>query len=161
KQYQKAQHGDVEQLIGPYLLEIKNQARLSIGAWWDQARAAAVARGGCLPCVAYRLPNRGLYDRWRFVVPDERNPRHAWGLDYRYAADLGLDALAVRGRGRVGGGGGVRAGGRDRAPVRGGLGRRRGLARRGRAPRPAAGVRCGGVDCREPAQSTPVGLRHP
>lgn len=103
KQYAQAQHGDVEQLIGPYLLEIKNQARLSIGAWWDQARAAAVARGGCLPCVAYRLPNRGLYDRWRFVVPDERNPRHEWELDYRYTADLGLEAFAVRVRERLGG----------------------------------------------------------
>lgn len=103
KQYQKAQHGDVEQLIGPYLVEVKNHATLKPREWWDQARRAAGARGGCLPCVAYRLPNRGLYDRWRFVVPDERNPRHEWELDYRYTADLGLEAFAVRVRERIGG----------------------------------------------------------
>jgi Holliday junction resolvase len=101
KQYAQAQHGDVEQLIGPYLLEIKNQARISLGAWWDQARAAAAARGGCLPCVAYRLPNRGLYDRWRFVVPDALRPEHDWQLDYGYTADLGLEAFAARVRERL------------------------------------------------------------
>ena len=103
KQFAQAQHGDIEQLIGPYLIECKNHKALALRSWWLQAQAAAVARGGCLPCVAYRLPNRGLYDRWRFVVPDERNPRHEWELDYRYTADLGLEAFAVRVRERIGG----------------------------------------------------------
>lgn len=103
KQFQQAQHGDIEQLIGPYLLEVKNQARLCLSAWWAQASAAVATRGGCLPCVAYRLPNRALHDRWRFLVPDERNPRHEWELDYRYTADLGLEAFAVRVRERLGG----------------------------------------------------------
>ena len=96
KQYQAAQHGDVEQLIGPYLMEVKNQARLSLPAWWRQAQDAAEAKGSCQPCVAYRLPNRPLHDRWRFIVPDERSPKHGWELDYRYTADLGLEAFAVR-----------------------------------------------------------------
>lgn len=103
KQFQQAQHGDVEQLIGPYLLEVKNQARITLSPWWEQAQQAAKARGVCQPCVAYRLPNRGLYDRWRFLVPDERNPRHDWELDFRYTADLGLEAFAVRVRERLGG----------------------------------------------------------
>lgn len=103
KQFAQAQHGDIEQLIGPYLVEVKNHATLKPREWWDQARRAADARGGCLPCVAYRLPNRWLYDRWRFVVPDERNPQHDWELDFRYTADLGLEAFAVRVRERIGG----------------------------------------------------------
>lgn len=96
KQYAQAQHGDVEQLIGPYVMEVKNQARLSLPAWWRQAQDAAEAKGSCQPCVAYRLPNRPLHDRWRFIVPDERNPKHGWELDYRYTAELGLEAFAVR-----------------------------------------------------------------
>lgn len=98
KQFQEARHGDIEQLVGRYLIEAKNQSELRLSAWWDQARAAAEARGGCLPCVAYRLPNRGQYDRWRFVVPDALWPEHDWQLDYRYSADLGLDAFAARSR---------------------------------------------------------------
>lgn len=103
KQYAQAQHGDIEQLIGPYLIECKNHKDLKRGEWWKQAQDAAKARGSCQPCVAYRLPNRGLYDRWRFLVPDERNPTHHWELDYRYTADLGLEAFAVRVRERMGG----------------------------------------------------------
>lgn len=103
KQYQAAQHGDIEQLVGRYLIEVKNCARLEEAAWWAQALAAAKARGGCLPCVVKRLPNRGLYDRWKFRVPDERNPQHEWQLDYRYTADLSLEAFAVRVREHIGG----------------------------------------------------------
>ncbi len=96
KQYQQAQQGDIEQLIGRFLIEIKNQATLSPQEWWRQALAAAKAKGSCLPCVAYRLPNRGEYYRWRFIVPDSMNPHHEWQLDYRYTAELGLDAFAAR-----------------------------------------------------------------
>jgi hypothetical protein len=95
KQFAQAQHGDIEQLVGPYLVEVKNHATLSVAAWWAQAVTAAQNRGMCQPCVAYRLPNRGLYDRWRFVVPD-RVTEHEWSLDYRYAAELQLDGFAVR-----------------------------------------------------------------
>jgi hypothetical protein len=95
KQFAQAQHGDIEQLVGPYLVEIKNHKDLAIGAWWQQAVAAAQVHGMCQPCVAYRLPNRGLYDRWRFVVPDQLT-EHEWGLDYRYAAELQLDGFAAR-----------------------------------------------------------------
>lgn len=103
KQYQKAQHGDIEQLVGRYLIECKNHKTVALRPWWDQALAAAKARGACIPCVAYRLPNRGVYDRWRFLVPDERNPQHDWELDYRYTAELGLEAFAVRVREHIGG----------------------------------------------------------
>ena len=95
KQYQQAQHGDIEQLIGPYLIEAKNQAQLSIGAWWEQVRVAARAKGA-VPCLAYRLPNRPLYDRWRFRVPDGAPANNEWWDDNRYTADLGLDAFATR-----------------------------------------------------------------
>lgn len=96
KQYQAAQHGDVEQLVGPYLIEAKNHATLKQREWWEQAKGAAKAKGACQPCVAYRLSGRKLYDRWRFIVPDNRSPEHDWQLEYRYTADLGLEAFAGR-----------------------------------------------------------------
>src|SRR5690606_3023733 len=61
KQYQAAQHGDIEQLVGRYLIECKNHKTVALRQWWEQALTAARVRGLCLPCVAYRLPNRGLY----------------------------------------------------------------------------------------------------
>lgn len=103
KQYQAAQHGDIEQLVGPYLIECKDHKALAVKSWWEQAHAAVMARGSCQPCVAYRLGNRGLYDRWRFVVPDERRPTQDWQLDFRYTADLGLEAFATRVREQLGG----------------------------------------------------------
>lgn len=96
KQYAQAQHGDIEELIGPYLIECKNQARITLGPWWEQARAAAQARRA-IPCVAYRLPNRGLYDRWRFVVPlnEAWSAGQDWRDSFRYTADLGLEGFAL------------------------------------------------------------------
>lgn len=96
KQYQQAQHGDIEELIGPYLIECKNQARITLGPWWEQARAAAQARRA-IPCVAYRLPNRGLYDRWRFVVPlnEAWSAGQDWKDSFRYTADVGLEGFAL------------------------------------------------------------------
>lgn len=95
KQYQQAQCGDIEQLIGPYMLEAKNHKTPDKAAWWRQAQEAARVIGA-LPCVAYRLPNRTLYDRWRFLVPDAGRGPNEWWDDYRYTADLGLDAFAAR-----------------------------------------------------------------
>ncbi|HDS1550721.1 TPA: hypothetical protein QEK98_002976 [Stenotrophomonas maltophilia] len=96
KQYAQAQHGDIEELIGPYLIECKNQARITLGPWWEQARAAAQARKA-VPCVAYRLPNRGLYDRWRFVVPlnEAWSAGQDWKDSFRYTADVGLEGFAL------------------------------------------------------------------
>jgi hypothetical protein len=34
KQFAQAQHGDIEQLIGPYLVEVKNHATLKPREWW-------------------------------------------------------------------------------------------------------------------------------
>ena len=96
KQFAQAQHGDIEQLIGVYLIECKNHATLKLSEWWKQAREAAKAKGACEPCVAYRLPKRGLYDRWRFLVPDGGRADNEWWDDYRYTADLGLEAFAAR-----------------------------------------------------------------
>jgi len=96
KQAAQAQHGDIEQLVGPYLIECKNQAKITLGPWWEQARLAALKRGA-LPCVAYRLPNRGLYDRWRFVVPLNEAWRTGqdWRDTFRYTADVGLEGFAL------------------------------------------------------------------
>lgn len=96
KQFQQSQQGDIEELIGPYLLEVKNQARITLGPWWEQARGAAALRTA-VPCVAYRLPNRQLYDRWRFVVPlnEAWIAGQDWRDAYRYTADVGLDAFAL------------------------------------------------------------------
>jgi len=96
KQYQQAQHGDIEQLIGPYLVEVKNCARLELGKWWEQARVAALSRRAA-PCVAYRLPNRGQYDRWRFIVPLNEAWRTGcdWRDAFRYTADVGLEGFSL------------------------------------------------------------------
>lgn len=96
KQFQQAQHGDIEQLVGPYLIEVKNQARITLGPWWEQARVAAALRVA-VPCVAYRLSGRQLYDRWRFVVPlnEAWIAGQDWRDAFRYTADVGLDAFAL------------------------------------------------------------------
>ena len=95
KQFQQSQHGDIEQLVGPYLVEAKNCAKVTIRPWWAQACAAAAARGG-VPCVAYRLPNRALEDRWRFVVPMQGvwNTGAAWRDDIRYTVEVGIEGFA-------------------------------------------------------------------
>jgi hypothetical protein len=96
KQYQQAQHGDIAQLVGPYLVECKNQKTLALSSWWQQARCAAKV-AGAVPCVAYRLANRPLEDRWRFLVPIPAAYAggHEWGTDYRYTADVGIDGFAL------------------------------------------------------------------
>lgn len=65
KQYQQAQHGDIEPPAGPYLLEVKNCVTQSIPAWWRQACAAAAARS-LLPCLVFK--DRG---KWAFLTPME------------------------------------------------------------------------------------------
>lgn len=100
KQFQQAQHGDIDQLVGPYLIEVKNHEKITLRPWWDQITAAARERGG-VPCVAFRLQNRGLYDRWQFLVPDSRDIEFEWQLEFRRTAVLGLDAFADRVRERL------------------------------------------------------------
>lgn len=87
KQTAQAQHGDIEQLVGPYLIEVKNCVRLDLPKWWRQACAAADAHPRKPhPCVAYNA-GRG---RWRFVIP---NPEFwdngtQWGREVEYQRDL-------------------------------------------------------------------------
>lgn len=87
KQVAQAQHGDIEQVIGGFLLEIKNCVRLDLPKWWRQARDAAAAHPESpLPCLAYKA-SRGT---WRFVIP---NPEFwdngtQWGRDVEYQRDL-------------------------------------------------------------------------
>lgn len=96
KQVAQAQHGDIEQLVGPYLVEAKNHAKLAPRQWWEQARAAAKV-AGAVPCVAYRLPNRTLEDRWRFIVPisEALATEQEWSTDYRYTCDVGIEGFAL------------------------------------------------------------------
>ena len=95
KQFAQSQHGDIEQLVGPYLVEAKNHAKLAVKSWWAQACAAAEVRGA-VPCVAYRLPNRALEDRWRFVVPLPAvwETGAEWRNDLRYSCDVGIEGFA-------------------------------------------------------------------
>jgi Holliday junction resolvase len=98
KQYQKAQHGDIEQLVGPYLIECKNQATLAIPQWWRQACDAAKARGA-VPCLAYKLFRRG----WKFVVPlpEAVSANASWSWDLQYTMELHQEGffLMLRERG--------------------------------------------------------------
>lgn len=85
KQTAQAQHGDVEQLVGPYIVEVKNHATLAIPQWWKQVCAAADARSAW-PCLAYKVARKG----WRFVVPtnEARDANQAWSRDLRYTQEL-------------------------------------------------------------------------
>ena len=90
KQYQQAQNGDIEQLVGPYLIEVKNCAEQNLKAWWQQASASA-ARIKAVPCVAYKLPRRG----WRFVVPVPAawDSGQQWGKELQYTQTLYPDGF--------------------------------------------------------------------
>ena len=102
KQVAQAQHGDIEQLVGPYLIEAKNCKDITLAPWWAQACVAAEARGA-VPCVAYRLANRKAEDRWRFrlPLPEVWETGMDWRSDIRYTADVGIEGFAflVRERG--------------------------------------------------------------
>lgn len=90
KQTAQAQHGDIEQLIGGYLVEAKNHATLNLRAWWKQALAAADKRGA-MPCLAYKITRAG----WRFVVPLPQawESGHQWGRDLQYTMTLYPEAF--------------------------------------------------------------------
>src|SRR5690606_6239530 len=98
KQYQQAQHGDIEQLVGGYLIEVKNCAALSnMKAWWGQAVAAAEARDA-VPCLAYKVARKG----WRVRVPVAKAwaTGREWRRELQYPMDLAPDGfyLLVRER---------------------------------------------------------------
>ena len=98
KQYQQAQHGDIEQLVGGYLLEVKNCASLSnIKAWWQQAVTAAGKRDA-IPCLAYKVPRKGW--RFRVPIPQAWASGQQWGRELQYTMDLHPDGffLLVRER---------------------------------------------------------------
>lgn len=103
KQYQAAQHGDIEQLVAGFLIECKNCAKLDLRQWWAQACIAAKQRGA-IPCVAYKVPRRG----WRFVVPSDAamKAEQSWSYDLRYTQELYEEGffLLVRERGASCGG---------------------------------------------------------
>ena len=91
KQYQQAQHGDIEQLVGPYMLEIKNCASLSaMKAWWQQTLVAADKRGA-IPCLAYKVPRKGW--RFRVPIPQAWASGHQWGRELQYTMDLSPDGF--------------------------------------------------------------------
>jgi len=98
KQMAQRQHGDIEQLVGPYLIECKNQAEIKMPEWWRQACDAATARGAT-PCVAYKLARRG----WKFVVPmpEAVAAKSSWSWDLKYTMELHQDGffLMLRERG--------------------------------------------------------------
>ena len=80
KQYQQSQEGDVSQLVGPYLIEVKNCASITnIKAWWQQAVTAA-NKVGAIPCLAYKIPRKG----WRFVTPIPA----AWASGHQWRTEL-------------------------------------------------------------------------
>lgn len=85
KQYQQSQEGDIEQLVGPYLVESKNHATLNLKAWWKQTIDAADKRGA-MPCLAYKITRAG----WRFVIPQPSAwaSGHQWGRDLPYTMTL-------------------------------------------------------------------------
>lgn len=90
KQVAQAQHGDIEQLVAGYLLEVKNCASLNLKAWWQQACAAADKREA-QPCLVYKVPRKG----WRFRVPLPQAwaSGQQWGRELQYTMDLSPDGF--------------------------------------------------------------------
>ena len=98
KQYQQAQHGDIEQLVGGYLIEVKNCASLTaIKSWWQQTLSAATKQGA-VPCLAYKVARRGW--RFRVPIPQAWDSGQQWGKELQYTMDLSPDGfyLIVRER---------------------------------------------------------------
>ena len=92
KQTAEAGHGDIEQLVGPYLIEVKNYASgAKVKSWWQQALTASAKRAGSIPCVAYKLPKKG----WRFIVPIPLawGSDQQWGREFQYTMDLSPDGF--------------------------------------------------------------------
>lgn len=93
KQYQQAQHGDIEQLVGGrYLCEVKNHATESIPAWWRQACDAA-HKANAVPLLAVKVPRMG----WKFILPmpEAQESGAAWAWDLRYTQTLYIEGLAL------------------------------------------------------------------
>lgn len=90
KQFQQSQEGDIEQLVGGFLLEVKNCAKHDLKAWWRQAVQAAEKRSA-LPCLAYKAA-RG---RWKFVVPipGAWATGHQWSREFQYTMALEPDGF--------------------------------------------------------------------
>jgi Holliday junction resolvase len=92
KQYQKSQEGDIEQLVGPYLIESKSHATLSLKSWWQQiVTAASRHQDAPIPCLAYKIPRKG----WRFRVPLPQAwaSGQQWGRELQYTMDLSPDGF--------------------------------------------------------------------
>lgn len=92
KQYQQAQHADIEQLVGGYAIEVKNVAALNLKSAWQQAVMAAVKRDA-MPCLAYKVPRKG----WRFRVPLPQAwaSGQQWGMELQYTMDLAPDGFCL------------------------------------------------------------------
>jgi Holliday junction resolvase len=90
KQVAQAQHGDIEQLVAGYLLEVKNCAKTELKAWWQQTVQAATKRGA-VPCLVYKVPRKG----WRFRVPLPQAwaSGQQWGRELAYTMDLSPDGF--------------------------------------------------------------------
>ena len=90
KQYQQSQEGDIEQLVGPDLIESKKHATLNLRAWWKQTLEAADKKGA-VPCLAYKVARKG----WKFVVPMPAAwaTGHQWSRDFQYTMTLEPDGF--------------------------------------------------------------------
>ena len=88
KQFQQSQEGDLTPL-GPYLIEVKNCARLNLKAWWVQAVVQA-KKAGLVPVLAYKVARKG----WRFVVPYPTLGGE-WRYDFEYTMDIGPACFAL------------------------------------------------------------------
>ena len=96
KQVAEAQHGDIEQIVGGFLIEIKNCARLDVRKWWQQVcRAASAHPDSPTPCLAYKVAGTRAPLHWRFVVPMPQawNSGHQWARDLQYTQTLYPDGF--------------------------------------------------------------------
>ena len=68
REYGQSDHGGSDCYGLPGIsLEIKNQEKITLGSWWEQAVAGC--RPDTVPVLAYRLANRSELLRWRIRLP--------------------------------------------------------------------------------------------
>lgn len=85
----RAEDDDIDDLPG-FSVEVKNQAVLSVGAWWKQTVSQAATKNK-IPVLFYKVPRKGF----RAVVSLSRLFDAPVSDDLEYTAEMSLEGFAM------------------------------------------------------------------